>query len=44
MTMMMSRTWLYEWHMRFKEEKEDMNDDPRSGDHPQAEHTQILSV
>ena len=27
----MSRTWIFEWHNRFKEEREDAENDPRSG-------------
>ena len=27
----MSRTWISEWHKRFKEGREDVEDDPRSG-------------
>ena len=27
----MSRTRIFEWHKRFREGKEDMEDDPRSG-------------
>ena len=26
-----SRTWIFEWHKRFKEEREDVEDDSRSG-------------
>ena len=28
---MMSRTWIFEWHKRFREGREDVEDDPRSG-------------
>jgi len=27
----MSRAWVFKWHKRFKEGKEDVEDDPRSG-------------
>ena len=27
----MSRAWVFEWHRRFKEGREDVEDDPRSG-------------
>ena len=27
----MSRTWIFEWHKRFREERENVEDDPRSG-------------
>jgi len=41
----MSRTRLFEWHKRFKEGREEVEDDHRGvGGHPQAEQTKTFSV
>ena len=40
----MSRTQIFDWHKRFKEEREDVEDDPKSRRHKQAEQTKTLSM
>ena len=40
---MMSRTRIFEWHKRFREGREDVEDDPRSG-RPTTSRTKMLSV
>ena len=40
----MSKTRLFEWHRRFKEGREQVEDDHRVGGYPQAEQMKMLSV
>ena len=40
----MSRIRIFEWHKRFREEREDVEDDPKMEDQQQAEQTKMLSV
>ena len=40
----MSRTGLFEWHRRFKEEERSWKMITGVGGHPQAEHMKMLSV
>ena len=40
----MTRTHLLEWHRRFKDGRQEVEEDHRKRGHPQAEQTKILSV